>query len=153
MKRYEALRDLINNDGFKSVAEIGVRDGETMDFLLHNCPIMHYLGVDTHLSKAVERIMENHPRVKFSLTHSNIAYLGVPHHSLDLVFIDADHSYAAVKEDIENWVEKVRPGGVICGHDFCNPAHRGVEKAVREIFGDAVQEIPDPAFIWYVRKQ
>jgi predicted O-methyltransferase YrrM len=37
--------------------------------------------------------------------------------SFDLVFIDADHSYRAVKEDVAAWRSKVRAGGIICGHD------------------------------------
>jgi predicted O-methyltransferase YrrM len=37
--------------------------------------------------------------------------------SLDLLFIDADHSYDAVRSDIEAWRRKVRPGGILCGHD------------------------------------
>jgi hypothetical protein len=39
--------------------------------------------------------------------------------SLDFVFIDANHKYEAVKFDVENWHKKVRPGGVVSGHDFC----------------------------------
>jgi predicted O-methyltransferase YrrM len=37
--------------------------------------------------------------------------------SLDLVFIDADHSYAGVRRDIAAWRVKLRPGGILCGHD------------------------------------
>jgi predicted O-methyltransferase YrrM len=37
--------------------------------------------------------------------------------SLDLVFIDADHSYGAVRQDILAWMPKVKSGGIICGHD------------------------------------
>ena len=33
----------------------------------------------------------------------------VPDASQDLVFVDADHSYAAVKEDLRVWAPKVRP--------------------------------------------
>ena len=56
--------------------------------------------------------------------------------SLDAVFIDADHSYEAVKMDIENWMPKVRKGGILAGHDY-NSAWPGVIKAVNEIFPEA----------------
>ncbi len=36
--------------------------------------------------------------------------------SLDLVYIDADH--ARVAEDITAWLPKLRPGGLLAGHDF-----------------------------------
>ena len=36
---------------------------------------------------------------------------------LDFVYIDADHSYQAVMDDIAAWMPKVKPGGVIAGHD------------------------------------
>jgi len=38
--------------------------------------------------------------------------------SLDFVYIDADHSYNAVKEDIAAWAPKVRRGGIVAGHDY-----------------------------------
>lgn len=53
--------------------------------------------------------------------------------SLSLVYIDADHGYESVRADIAAWLPKVRPGGVIAGHDFNMP---GVHRAVREAFGD-----------------
>ena len=37
--------------------------------------------------------------------------------AFDLVFIDADHSYAATLQDIRAWLPKVKPGGTLCGHD------------------------------------
>lgn len=48
----------------------------------------------------------------------------------EMVFIDADHSYKAVKADIEAWSKQVVPGGVLCGHDF--GMFSGVRKAVQE---------------------
>src|SRR5271169_306540 len=36
---------------------------------------------------------------------------------LDLVFIDADHGYRAIRDDIAAWRAKVRVGGILCGHD------------------------------------
>lgn len=38
--------------------------------------------------------------------------------SLDFVYIDANHKYDAVKEDIELWWPKVKSGGMFCGHDY-----------------------------------
>ena len=57
--------------------------------------------------------------------------------SLDYVFIDAEHTYEGVKEDISYWLPKVKPGGLIGGHDYGNePRFPGVRKAVDEAFGD-----------------
>lgn len=38
--------------------------------------------------------------------------------SIDLVYIDANHTYVDVLADVEAWLPKVRGGGVIAGHDF-----------------------------------
>jgi predicted O-methyltransferase YrrM len=54
--------------------------------------------------------------------------------SLDFAFIDADHSYAAVSRDIDAWLPKVRKGGIIAGHDYCNWPGFGVIEAVTERF-------------------
>lgn len=37
---------------------------------------------------------------------------------LDFVYIDANHAYDFVKEDIIKWWPKVKPGGWLCGHDY-----------------------------------
>jgi predicted O-methyltransferase YrrM len=60
------------------------------------------------------------------------------HASLDFIFIDADHSYEAVKRDIKAWWPKLRPHGMIAGHDILEKTC-GVEKAVKEIFGNNYQ--------------
>ncbi len=38
--------------------------------------------------------------------------------SLDFVYIDANHGYKWIKEDIEAWFPKVKKGGLFCGHDY-----------------------------------
>ena len=60
--------------------------------------------------------------------------------SLDFVYIDANHKYEAVLADLAAWVTKIRPGGVLGGHDY-SPEWPGVEKAVHEVFGNAVGRV------------
>jgi predicted O-methyltransferase YrrM len=56
--------------------------------------------------------------------------------SLDVVFIDLDHSYEAVKEDIQLWVTKVKKGGYIAGDDY-HENWKGVIQAVDELLPHA----------------
>ena len=51
--------------------------------------------------------------------------------SIDLIFIDGDHSYEACKADIEAWSPFVKRGGVIAFHDFGSRAC-GVTQAIFE---------------------
>lgn len=53
-----------------------------------------------------------------------------------MVFIDADHSYESVKEDINNAINLKIP--IIAGHDYCE-LHSGVRRAVDEIFQGEIQ--------------
>jgi hypothetical protein len=48
---------------------------------------------------------------------------------LDFAYIDALHDYDSVKLDLECWFPKVRPGGILAGHDYPEP---GVRSAVDE---------------------
>ena len=50
---------------------------------------------------------------------------------IDLLFMDADHSYAACRSDAEAWLPKVKPGGIVVFHDF--GWAEGVQRTVREM--------------------
>jgi predicted O-methyltransferase YrrM len=56
--------------------------------------------------------------------------------SLDVVFIDLDHSYQSVKEDIKLWLPKVKKGGYIAGDDY-HENWKGVIQAVDELLPHA----------------
>ena len=38
--------------------------------------------------------------------------------SIDFVYLDGDHQYQAIKQDIAAWYGKVRSGGILAGHDY-----------------------------------
>ena len=48
----------------------------------------------------------------------------------DFVFIDADHSFDACLLDCRAWLPVVRPGGLLCGHDY--GPYKDVETGVLE---------------------
>ena len=56
--------------------------------------------------------------------------------SLDFVYLDAQHHYEAVRDDIRLWLPKVRKGGVLGGHDYLDgrrpSGQYGVKQAVQE---------------------
>jgi predicted O-methyltransferase YrrM len=67
--------------------------------------------------------------------------------SIDLVFLDADHSYKGTTQAVSAWLRKVRPGGIFAGHDFTD-TWPGVVQAVREILPGA--ERRRSSFFWRV---
>lgn len=71
-----------------------------------------------------------------------------PDNSIDFCFIDADHTYEAVLDDIKTWLPKVAIGGILGGHDYDNK--EGVQRAVNEVFGNNVFFGDDHT--WYIKK-
>jgi len=76
--------------------------------------------------------------------------------SLDFCFIDGDHRYEAVKEDIIAWTPKLRKGGILSGHDYDYPHFGGVTLAVDELLTDfnleldADGEVPTVK-VWWIK--
>ena len=56
--------------------------------------------------------------------------------SLDFVFLDGDHRYESIHNDIIAWLPKLKPGGMLAGDDYGNPEWPGVEQAVDELLDD-----------------
>jgi predicted O-methyltransferase YrrM len=70
--------------------------------------------------------------------------------SCDVVFIDMDHSYESVKQDLEIWYPKVKSGGYIAGHDYTSD-WKGVVQAVNERF--PTEDIIKMDTCWIYRKE
>jgi len=66
------------------------------------------------------------------------------------VFIDADHRYEAVRADIRAWIGKVRPGGILAGHDCYTYAT--VYDAVRDELGAKFATTDENVWVYRVPK-
>lgn len=124
--------------GWVRGAELGVDKGLLFEQLLAGVPGLHLTGVDVfpipvRLARC-EAIAAAYPERARLLKMTTVeAAALIPDGSLDFVFIDADHGYASVREDIQHWTPKVRTGGWLGGHDY-NRKWPGVVQAVDEAF-------------------
>jgi predicted O-methyltransferase YrrM len=67
---------------------------------------------------------------------------------VDFVFIDGNHDYEYVKQDIDLWFHRLNDGGIMCGHDY---GKWGVEKAVDEVFVNDQVNFPADSIWMMVR--
>jgi Methyltransferase domain len=142
--------------------EIGVKTGKYSDELLRNWRGEQLISVDPWLSvdwdEYVDRsnVSQDEFDRYYQMTRERLAPYGersdiwrmtsveaakrVPDHSLDFAYIDARHDYESVKEDIAAWCAKVRPGGILAGHDYVDgdfpEGEFYVKSAVDEFFGE-----------------
>lgn len=74
----------------------------------------------------------------------------------DMIFIDADHSYEGVRDDVMSWRKLMKDGGLWCGHDYYlegqEPfAWMGVRQCINEMFPDVQQALGTS--IWHSRSK
>jgi predicted O-methyltransferase YrrM len=67
-------------------------------------------------------------KAKLIVKYSEHAVEDIPQ-DMDCIFIDANHEYPYISKDVRLYYEKVRKGGLFCGHDFHMD---GVKRAVTE---------------------
>ena len=95
---------------------------------------------DAFLAETRARLERFGDRSEIWRDYSTTAAERVGDASLDFVYLDARHDRDSVLEDLEAWFGKVRPGGVIAGHDYVDGAFPegefGVKSAVDAFFGD-----------------
>ena len=126
-------------------AEVGVAVGQTSECLLLNSKISLYMvdswageedqtesyrnsgdghahyskgEQDAHMREALEVTEFAAARRTVIRAPSVSAARTLQDASLDFVFIDAGHDYESVRDDIQAWLPKVKPGGWLSGHDY-----------------------------------
>ena len=121
--------------GFESGVEVGVRRGTNA---INICKILSprflYLvdPYEPHLENDAELVNEWYLRAKgeiskfpnvftaFIKDRSHVASLRFVRESIDFVYIDGLHDYKNIQSDLEDWVPKVKSGGIVAGHDYDN---------------------------------
>jgi hypothetical protein len=165
--------------------EVGVKEGEFSETILRHWRGHHLISVNPWRADAPDRYADlaNVPQAQHETFYQTalrrLAPFGerssiwrmtsldasrlIPLASLDFVYIDARHDFASVLEDLNAWFDKVRPGGIIAGHDYLdgvmlNPdgtsaGDVGVRSAVDRFF--AAREVvvyptllDEPALSW-----
>lgn len=124
--------------GFKTGAEIGVYRGGYSEVLLKGIPGLKLYGIDLwelypgyrdyRRSDIAEAYNEAVSRTKDYNCELIKGWSGevvrqIPDNSLDFVYIDGNHAYEYTVQDIALWSRKVRPGGIVYGHDFEDWSH------------------------------
>lgn len=135
-RRWQILADIISENNFKLIVEVGVFEGQTCMYILQNInSVTHYYAVDLIVHENVLNMSFIDSRLNIVNLSSLDASKQFNDNSIDLIFIDANHEFVHVYEDIISWLPKLRDGGIICGHDL-HELHPSVIKAVNMIFGE-----------------
>lgn len=156
--------------GFVKGAEIGVWKGAYSAAFCEANPHLRMLCVDPWLSypawldtknamapdEAALFIEESYRIAKARLAGLNCSIVrkfsadavkDVPDGALDFCYIDANHAYEAVIEDLTLWSPKVRSGGWIGGHDFRTFTNKPTIHVVEAVTDFTQQHGIDPWFV------
>jgi predicted O-methyltransferase YrrM len=134
------LSSLFHEIGFKVGVEIGVLAGEYSEVLCQANPGLKLYGIDPYEAHAgypnhawqssLDKYYEEakarlapYKNYEFVKKYSLDAAGDFADNSLDFVYIDGNHDFYNVTADITFWTPKVRPGGIISGHDYFD--HKG----------------------------
>jgi len=128
-------------------AEVGVEQGIYADLLLTANPNLtlyaidawqHYRGYRDHVNQTKLDGFEQTTRQRLAPHKHGEVIKGFsaevvrdfPEGSLDFVYLDANHAFDFIMEDLIHWGRRVRRGGIIAGHDFIRQSHVWVVQAV-----------------------
>ena len=130
---------IINEKRIKVFAEVGVCKGETAYPAAQFCPSLEkYYLIDPKFAPQFSQhpLYGKVPIFDVMEMTSEDASHHIPDSSLDGCFIDALHYDPYISQDIQLWTPKVRPGGVVCGHDYANRRYPAVKAAVDSFYGE-----------------
>lgn len=155
------LLDLINElPGGIVMAEIGCYAGESTEMFISSGKVNRLYAIDPWQPgyddkdcssrtdfELVEALFDEKIKgrdvVKLKMTMDE-AFDLLP--ELDVIYIDGNHLYSFVLNDIQLSLKKIKKGGIISGHDFNCP---DVFNAVTKIFNKPTQTFSDMS--WMVR--
>ena len=128
------LAKLYATMGYTVGAEIGVGGGTFSDLICQHNPGVKLYGIDAWEPYEgyidftdIEYLEKDHAKARQTLApydvtlikaYSMDAVRAFEDGSLDFVYIDANHDFVHVTQDIDAWARKVRPGGIVAGHDY-----------------------------------
>jgi hypothetical protein len=130
-----------------SVVEVGSWKGRSTKVLLGACKgkvyaVDHWKGSSGDLTSVMARKEDvysefinnvgSFPNLTILKGYSTDIAKSFNENKIDMVFIDAEHTYESCKDDIEAWLPKCTK--YICGHDYSDN-FPGVKQAVNEKFG------------------
>ncbi len=126
---------LLENIKPQRMLEIGTHQGGTAAFWCELAPSVFSIDLPDGLFGGIgwdgararnERLQRDYPGVyEGVLADSHLAStleIAAKRGPFDVVFIDADHRYEGVKQDLEMYSSVVRPGGAILFHDIVDTA-------------------------------
>jgi hypothetical protein len=128
---------------FQEGVEIGTQRGQFAAILCTANPKLHLTCVDPWLGYIEqpngEKMAAYYEEALKALSPFNVTIMRkgsmeavpeIPDRSLDFVYVDGNHQFDPVMLDLIHWAPKVRPGGIVAGHDY-HPFHGpGVMTAV-----------------------
>lgn len=136
MLRERGVSDKSEIDERKYGVEVGTDHGVYAEQLLKGIPnlMLHCIdpweayteGNDIKTQEDVDKIyeeakdrLEPYSRQVLIMRQTSMQAVNIfEDDTFDFVFIDGNHSYNNVLEDITEWTKKVKPGGIVAGHDY-----------------------------------
>jgi len=105
-----------------------------------------------YFSKVMERFGDRED-VSIIRLPSIEAAKGFSDYYFDFIYLDAQHDYEGICQDIRVWYPKVKMGGVLGGHDFLLDRYPGVVRAVEEFVSSFGLKLFQAELDWWCVKQ